>query len=84
MPLEKEAETYRQEVVRLLAKGHAGRYALIKRNEVDSIWDTQRDALQAGRDKFGMVDIAVVKIDERDPERFRLIDLRKVSPSCSS
>jgi hypothetical protein len=79
MPLETEAETYRREVGRLLAEGHAGRHALIKGDAVISIWDTQRDALQAGRDKFGLEDIAVVKIDERDPERFRLIDSRKVS-----
>jgi hypothetical protein len=82
MPLETEATTYRREVGRLLAEGHAGRHALIKGEEVISIWDTQRDALQAGRDKFGLDDIAVVRIDERDPERFRLIDSRKASTSC--
>jgi hypothetical protein len=82
MALETEAETYRRELGRLLAEGHAERYALIKGNEIISIWDTQRDALQAGRDKFGLEDIAVVKIDERDPERFRLIDSRKVNKSC--
>src|SRR5882724_1554299 len=63
MPLEREAETYRREVVRLLAEGHAGRHVLIKGDEVVSIWDTQRDALQAGRDRFGLDDIAVVEID---------------------
>ncbi len=74
MPLEREAETYRREVGRLLAEGHAGCRALIKGAEVVSIWDTQRDALQAGRDQFGLEDIAVVKIDPPDPERLRLID----------
>ncbi len=82
MPLETEAATYRREVARLLAEGHAGRYALIKGNEIISIWDTQREALWAGRDRFGLEDIAVVKIDKRDPERFCLIDSRKVSTSC--
>jgi hypothetical protein len=82
MPLETEAETYRREVEHLLAEGQAGRYALIKGDEVVSVWDTQRDALQAGRDNFGLADIAVVKIDKRDPERSRLIDSRKVSASC--
>lgn len=82
MPLEREAETYRREVGRLLAEGHAGRHVLIKGDEVVSIWDTQRDALQAGRDRFGLDDIAVVKIDPRDPERLRLIDARKASHLC--
>lgn len=82
MPLEREAETYRREVGQLLAEGHAGRYALLKGDAVVSIWDTQRDALQAGRDQFGLEDIAVVKIDPHDPERFRLIDARKASNQC--
>ena len=84
MPLEREAETYRREVGRLLANGHAGRHVLIKGDVVVGVWDTQRDALQAGREKFGLEDIAVVKIDERDPERFRLIDSRKVNTSCQA
>jgi hypothetical protein len=82
MPLEREAETYRREVARLLAEGHAGRHVLIKGELVVSIWDTQRDALQAGRDRFGLDDIAVVRIDPRDPERLRLIEARKVSQLC--
>jgi hypothetical protein len=82
MPLEREAETYRREVARLLAEGHGGRHVLIKGDEVVSIWDTQRDALQAGREKFGLDDIAVVKIDPRDPERLRQIDARKASHQC--
>jgi len=82
MPLEREAETYRREVGRLLAEGHAGRHVLIKGDEIVSIWDTQRDALQAGRDQFELEDIAVVKIDPRDPERLRLIDARKASNQC--
>jgi hypothetical protein len=82
MPLERKAETYRREVGRLLAEGHAGRHALIKGEEVVSIWDTQRDALQAGRDQFGLEDIAVVKIDPRDPERLRQIEARKASNQC--
>jgi hypothetical protein len=66
-------------VQRLLDEGHAGRHALIKGDEVVSIWDTQRDALQAGCDKFGLEDIAVVKIQPRDPERFHRINARKAN-----
>jgi hypothetical protein len=82
MPLEREAETYRREVQRLLDEGHAGRHALIKGDEVVSIWDTQRDALQAGCDKYGMEPFAVVKIDPRDPERLRSIVVPAVSNTC--
>jgi hypothetical protein len=84
MPLEREAETYRRELPRLLAEGHGGRHALIKGDEVISIWDTQRDALQAGREKFGLEDIAVVKIDPRDPERLRQMDSRKREGVCQA
>jgi hypothetical protein len=82
MPLEAEANTYRREVARLLAEGHAGRYALIKGDEVVSIWDTQRDALQAGCDQYGLEPFAVVKIDKRDPDRIRKMDAVKVTESC--
>jgi hypothetical protein len=82
MPLEREAETYRREVERLLAEGHAGRHVLIRGDDVVGIWDSQYDALQAGRDRFGLDDIAVVEIDPSDPERLRQIDARKASPRC--
>ena len=84
MPLEREAETYRREVGRLLAEGHAGRHALIKGGEVVSIWDTQRDALQAGCEKFGLDPFAVVKIDARDPERPSLDRRSESEPAMPS
>jgi hypothetical protein len=84
MRLEREAETYRREVVRLLAEGHAGRHVLIKGDEVVSIWDTQRDALQAACEKYGLEPFAVIKVDARDPERIRRIDLEKESAQCQA
>jgi hypothetical protein len=82
MPLEREAETYRRELQRLLDEGQAGRHALIKGDDVVSIWDTQRDALQCACEKYGLDPFAVVKIDPRDPERFRQIDARRASHPC--
>src|SRR5882762_647390 len=69
---EREIATYRRELPRLLEEGEAGRHALIKGDEVLSIWDTQGDAIQAGRERFGLEPIFVKVIDPRDPERFAL------------
>jgi hypothetical protein len=50
--LRTEIRTFLRELPRLLADGHEGRHALIKGEEVLSIWDTFEDAYQAGRDRF--------------------------------
>src|SRR5262245_38683325 len=67
--MEREFHTYRRELPRLLEEGHAGRYALIKGDQVLSVWDTQRDVLQAGCERFGLDLFAVKQIDPRDVER---------------
>src|SRR5437899_47762 len=51
-PLAEEWQTFRRELSRLIANGHKGRFALVKGGRVDSVWDTQRDALQAGQERF--------------------------------
>lgn len=53
-PLAEEWRTYKRAVVRLLAEGHAWRHALVKGDAVVSVWDTRRDAIQAGRERYGM------------------------------
>jgi asparagine synthetase B (glutamine-hydrolysing) len=68
-----EIATYLRELPRLLEEGHAWRHALVKGDEVLSIWDTQGDAIQAGRDRFGLDPIYVKTIDPRDPERYALV-----------
>ena len=70
---EKALSTYRHELPQLLAQGHAGRFALIHRGRIVSIWDTQSDAIQAGRLLFGMAPIAVQKINPLDVQRFALL-----------
>jgi hypothetical protein len=68
-----EFAAYLRELPRLLAEGHAGRYALLKGDEVLSVWDTQRDVLQAGYERFGLEPFTVKKIDPHDPERLAAI-----------
>jgi len=78
---------YRHELPRLLAQGHADRFALIHEDQVVSIWDTQSDAIQAGRLLFGMEPIAVQKINPLDVQRFALLDARtgqREEPTCPS
>ena len=43
-----------RELPRLLADGQKGRHALIKGEELLSIWDTFADGYQAGRERFGI------------------------------
>jgi hypothetical protein len=80
---EREIATYLRELPRLLAEGHAGRHALVKDNDVLSVWDTQADAIQAGCERFGIEPIFVKTIDPRDPERFALLNGQK-DLSCPS
>ena len=76
---EKEIATYLRELPRLLEEGEEGRHALIKGGEILSIWDTENDAIQAGRQKFGLDPIFVKMIDERDIQRFALLNIGKES-----
>jgi hypothetical protein len=71
---EREIATYRRELPRLLEEGEAGRYALIKGDELLSVWDTSRDAIQAACLRFGLEWFVVQRIAPRDPERFALLD----------
>ncbi len=74
--LGREFATYRRELPRLLAEGHAGRFALVHEDQILGIWDTQRAASQEGRRRFGLDPITVKKIDPRDVERLALLDAR--------
>jgi hypothetical protein len=75
----KEIATYLRELPRLLKERHKGRHALIKGDEILSIWDTEGDAIQAGCEKFGLEPIFVKQIDPRDIQRFALLNLGKDS-----
>jgi hypothetical protein len=51
--LRTEIRTYLRELPRMLEEGHEGKHALIKDDQVLSVWDTFEDAYQAGRQLFG-------------------------------
>jgi hypothetical protein len=70
---EKEIATYLREFPRLLAEGHAGRHVLIRGDEILGIWDIRADAVQAGRNRFGLQPIYVQTIGKQDAERFALV-----------
>ncbi len=78
---EREIATYLRELPRLLAEGKAWQFVLVKGDEVLSVWETQENALQAGRERFGLDPIFVKTIDPRDPERYALLETAKV-PRC--
>ncbi len=81
--LQRELATYRRELARLLHGGHAGHHALLKEDQVVGIWDTQQDALRAGRERFGLAPFAVKKIDPKDVERFITLDQQQAQ-ACRS
>jgi hypothetical protein len=53
---------------------HAGKYAIIKDDQIVSVWDTLADALQAAGEQFGLEPVATYHINPLDVERFALID----------
>ena len=71
---QRDLQTYRRELPRLVQEGHAGRYALIRDDQVVSIWDTVGDALQAAGERFGLEPVATYQINPLDIERFALLD----------
>jgi hypothetical protein len=52
-PFADEWKTFKREIYRLICAGNKGRYALVKGDQVVSVWDTLTDATQAGQERFG-------------------------------
>jgi hypothetical protein len=71
---QRDLETYRRELPRLLQEGQAGRYAIIKDDQIVSVWDTLGDALAAAGERFGLEPVATFHINPLDVERFVRID----------
>src|SRR5438132_1697180 len=67
---EREIATYLRELPRLLKEDQAWRHALIKGEEIVGIWQTDAEAIEAGRERFGLDPIYVKRIDPRDHDRF--------------
>lgn len=66
MALERELETFRRELPRLLAEGGQGAFALIAGDSVDSTWPSREEALQAGYDRFGLGPFLVKEVTEHE------------------
>jgi hypothetical protein len=64
-PLRTELETYYRELPRLLEEGDEGRYLVVKGTTVCSAWDTLRDALQYGYERFGLEPFLAQVVDSR-------------------
>ena len=65
-PLEQEISTYYRVLPRLIEEEQEGRYALIRGDELLSVWDTLGDALQAGHEKFGLEPFMTQRIRATD------------------
>lgn len=63
MPLERELKTYETNRERLL-KEAAGKFVLIKGEEIAGIFVNQEDALQEGYKHFGNTEFLIKKITE--------------------
>jgi hypothetical protein len=64
--LAEEWETYRREVGRLLAEGQEGRHILIKGSQIIGIWDTHKEAMACGYERFLLQAFFVHQIQERE------------------
>jgi hypothetical protein len=66
-PAARDWNFYLRTVGRLLAEGHAGRWALIRGERVVGIWDTAAEARAAAADRFLMQPVLVHQVREREP-----------------
>jgi hypothetical protein len=64
-PLAREIHTYFRELPRLLAEGEEGRTVVIQGDTLFGVWDTQRDAIQAGHERFGHTRFLAQKVERR-------------------
>jgi hypothetical protein len=65
-PLYREWNVYRREAGRLLAQGHAGRYVLIKGEDILGLWETEAEALRNGYQRFLGEAFLVHQVQERE------------------
>ena len=61
--LKEELETYQKHKQELLVS-HSGKYVLIKGSKIINIYESQKDAINDGTDKFGNTPFLVKKIEE--------------------
>jgi hypothetical protein len=63
-----EWQAFVRELPDLLAQGHQGRFALVHGDRVVSVWDTMRDAWQAGLERFGAVPLFIYPVIPHPPK----------------
>jgi hypothetical protein len=68
-PLFAELTTYYRHLPELLTEGEAGRFVVIQGEELCNTWDSYRDALQYGHERFGDRLFMVHQVDPQDMQR---------------
>jgi hypothetical protein len=63
----REWDTYRREAGRLLAEGHEGRFALIKRDQIVDLFDTHEEAQAAGSARFLLEPYLIQQVRTYEP-----------------
>jgi hypothetical protein len=79
MALERELDTYRRELPRLLQD--EGKFVLVHGDEVAGVYDTEESAVEAGDDRFGLEPFLVKQISRSEEPRLVPYDL---TPPCPS
>jgi len=79
-PLEKEIETYEKNKDRLLAES-PGKYVLIQEGKIEGIFESQKDAMNTGFEKFGNVPFLVKKIELVEQKQNFTSNLISITPS---
>jgi hypothetical protein len=74
-PLYGEWNFIRRQLPRLLAEGHEGKWAVVKREEIVALYPTEREALTAGHTTFPLQHFLVQPIRTWEP-------LLQTSPYC--
>lgn len=75
--LEEEIKTYQTEKARLVSE-HNGKYVLIKGIAIVGIFESEKDALKIGIEKFGNTPFLVKKIESVEPNENYTSNLIKV------
>ena len=69
-PLAAEIHTFFRHLPQLLDEGYAGRFVLVKGDGVFGVWDTHRDAIQSGHERFEDGVFLAQKVDQRFLDAF--------------
>lgn len=77
--LSKEIETFKNNKENLL-RDNSGKFVLIKGQEIIGVYDTQKDAIKVGIDKFGNNPFLVKEIEEVESVQNFTSNLIRLTP----